>query len=376
MAKIHELEILKELVKFDTNSVDQKNYNEIASFIKQVIEQNGGKVEIYSSKGKQKPNIIANFDLGKDETIGLNAHYDTVSVNKQEWKTDPFKLTVIGNKAFGRGASDDKSGIAIALSLIENIKSNVNLQLIITCDEEIGSDDGLKWLVQNKRDKIKSNAVIVLDVGNKIIIGASGVASGKIIVKGKEVHAGFPYLGKNAISISLPFLEALNKFQDKIRSKKSKYYGGKKRKVYNRFNITMLNSGIKENIIPGLLEARFDLRSIPEMNLDILKKEFKAYFDSEVKKEAINAKLDFTGFHNGYVGNINSKIVNKFIEVTKQKKLYASFGGLDANLFERIGIATVSYGAENDSIHKSNEYIDINKLHEIKTQIAKILEVY
>ncbi|MCL5117583.1 MAG: M20/M25/M40 family metallo-hydrolase, partial [Candidatus Marsarchaeota archaeon] len=198
MAKLNDLEILTELVKYDTNSNDAKNYIEITSFIKQFAEKNGGKVNIYSPEGKQKPNLIAEFDFGKEITIGINAHYDTVPVNRQEWKTDPFKLTVSGGKAFGRGASDDKAGIAIALSLIQSIKSNVNIELIITCDEEIGSADGLKWLIQNKREKIKSDAVIVLDAEDKIIIGASGVASGRILIKGSEVHAGFPFLGKNA----------------------------------------------------------------------------------------------------------------------------------------------------------------------------------
>ncbi len=376
MAKLNDLEILTELVKYDTNSNDAKNYIEITSFIKQFAEKNGGKVNIYSPEGKQKPNLIAEFDFGKEITIGINAHYDTVPVNRQEWKTDPFKLTVSGGKAFGRGASDDKAGIAIALSLIQSIKSNVNIELIITCDEEIGSADGLKWLIQNKREKIKSDAVIVLDAEDKIIIGASGVASGRILIKGSEVHAGFPFLGKNAISIALPFLDCISKFQKKIESKKSKFYGDPKRKVYNRFSITMINSGIKENLIPGSLEARFDLRCIPEMDLAILKQQFIKYFNAEAKKIGISAKLEFTSSHNSYVTDTKSRLVKKFMDVTKQKKLYASFGGLDANLFTDISIPTVSYGVENSSIHKSNEYVEINRLTKVRNQISKILETY
>ncbi len=376
MAKLSELEILAELVKYDTNSNDAKNYNEIISFIKQFAEKNGGKVDIYSPEGKQKPNLIAEFDFGKEITIGINAHYETVPVNRQEWKTDRFKLAVSGGKAFGRGASDDKAGIAIALSLIQSIKSNVNIELIITCDEEIGSADGLKWLIQNRRNKIKSDAVIVLDAEDKIIIGASGVASGRILIKGREVHAGFPFLGKNAISIALPFLDCISDFQKKIEAKKSKFYGDSKRKVYNRFSITMINSGIKENLIPGSLEARFDLRCIPEMDLSILKQQFTKYFNAEAKKEGINAKLEFTSFHNSYVTDTKSRLVKKFMDVTKQKKLYASFGGLDANLFANISIPTVSYGVENSSIHKSNEYVEVNKLAKVRDQILKILETY
>ncbi len=373
MRQLSELEILAKLIEFDTNSKDQKKYKKIASFIKQVVLDNNGIANIYSPKNKEKPNIIAYFDFNKKETIGFNAHYDTVPVNKSEWKTDPFKLSIIGNKAFGRGASDDKSGIAIALSLIQNIKSNANIELIFTCDEEIGSDDGLKWLIKNKRKELKSNSIIVLDCEDKITIGASGVSSGKITIKGKEVHAGFPFLGKNAIELSLPFLEELNRFQ-KIIDQKSKYYGDKSRKIYNRFSITMINSGIKENLIPGMLEARFDLRSNPETDLNILMNKFKNYFNSIKNKYKINAELKFLEFHNGYVADMNSKIIKKLIETAKQKKVYASFGGLDASFFNQVGIPTVCYGAQNMSIHKSNEYVDINKISKIKKQLFKILE--
>ena len=94
------------------------------------------------------------------------------------------------------------------------------------------------------------------------------------------------------------------------------------------------------------------------------------------KKEGINAKLEFTSFHNSYVTDTKSRLVKKFMDVTKQKKLYASFGGLDANLFANISIPTVSYGVENSSIHKSNEYVEVNKLAKVRDQILKILETY
>jgi acetylornithine deacetylase/succinyl-diaminopimelate desuccinylase-like protein len=82
--------------------------------------------------------------------IGLHAHGDVVPVNPDLWKLedgtklDPFKMTQVGNKLYGRGTQDDKNGIVasmIAMRIIkeENIRLFNSFKLLIDTTEETTS---------------------------------------------------------------------------------------------------------------------------------------------------------------------------------------------------------------------------------------------
>ncbi|MGF6399365.1 acetylornithine deacetylase/succinyl-diaminopimelate desuccinylase-like protein [Pseudomonas frederiksbergensis] len=55
------------------------------------------------------------------EGVGIHAHADVVPVTPENWvlqdgtRLDPFKVTLIGDRMYGRGTEDDKNGIVVAL---------------------------------------------------------------------------------------------------------------------------------------------------------------------------------------------------------------------------------------------------------------------
>lgn len=63
-----------------------------------------------------------------DELIGIHAHADVVPVNPALWvlddgtRLDPFKVSRIGNRLYGRGTQDDKVGIVAALYAMKVIQ--------------------------------------------------------------------------------------------------------------------------------------------------------------------------------------------------------------------------------------------------------------
>lgn len=83
-------------------------------------------------------------EIGSGEKlIGILGHLDVVPAGVN-WSTDPFKMTRVGNKLFGRGVMDDKGPVAaniIALKIVNELKPNLKsrIRLIMGCDEERGS---------------------------------------------------------------------------------------------------------------------------------------------------------------------------------------------------------------------------------------------
>lgn len=85
-----------------------------------------------------------------DELVGFHAHADVVPVNPELWvledgtRLDPFVVTQIGNRMYGRGTEDDKNGIVVSLYAMKVIKEEGiplrrTLRLLVDTTEETAS---------------------------------------------------------------------------------------------------------------------------------------------------------------------------------------------------------------------------------------------
>lgn len=69
---------------------------------------------------EQRPNLVGVLPGSGRGRIMLNAHVDTAPVTDPEaWTHPPHAAVVVGDKLYGRGALDDKAGIAMMLMLAE-----------------------------------------------------------------------------------------------------------------------------------------------------------------------------------------------------------------------------------------------------------------
>ncbi|RON51611.1 dipeptidase [Pseudomonas frederiksbergensis] len=86
-----------------------------------------------------------------DEVVGIHAHADVVPVTPENWvlkdgtKLDPFKVTLIGDRMYGRGTEDDKNGIVVAMYAMKVIKEEKlplarNFKLLVDTTEETSGE--------------------------------------------------------------------------------------------------------------------------------------------------------------------------------------------------------------------------------------------
>lgn len=139
------LDLLGVLVSYNTVNDPERGVRpsrDIVDFISDWVTRKGIPAEILESGGYFS---IVGF-LGKEPPcIALSAHYDTVPVVRDRWTYDPFKLTIVGNRAYGRGALDDKSNIAsimVALDMLRSTELGCGVVFAFTGDEEIGGRNG------------------------------------------------------------------------------------------------------------------------------------------------------------------------------------------------------------------------------------------
>ncbi len=98
------------------------------------------------------------------------AHLDVVDAPRLEWSTDPWRLTEREGHLYGRGVLDDKGpAAAISAALILARRSGRvperDLMFVFSAGEESGVDNGIQWLLKNRRSLVDAERVLVLDAG-------------------------------------------------------------------------------------------------------------------------------------------------------------------------------------------------------------------
>jgi len=382
---------LRELVELDTNSDEKKNYLECAEVVKRYCEEAGLKVEVFDSKhdGIPQPNIVATMDVGAKTTVLLCTHYDVVPPGDiEDWKYPPFKLTVKGGKAYGRGVSDNKGNIVVSVSaakaLIKKGKAKVNYKILISPNEEIGGVWGIDYLM-NGPPKIRGDFGIVVDSGPQYVsIGASGVIAGTFTVHGTQGHAGYPFKFANAIHLSVPLMQVMLDYADLRRKVESKFPappGSPHTTLWGRFSMTVYKAGSKTNTIPGKAEISFDCRTIPEEAVEDVVKNITDFFEKAKEETCVDATLEFKTKHAGWGSDQENKFIKKFHSSVKQVvdpdiPISADLGGNDGHYFISHGIPTACFGTlrDDNNYHGIDEFMHLTDFETVKKVLIHFAE--
>lgn len=124
------------------------------------------------SGGMGAPAVLARRAGARDAIhVLLYAHHDVQPPGDEKlWETPAFEATLKGDRLFGRGVSDDKSGIITHLFSIRGLielaeTTNLGLTVFIEGEEEAGSESFQNFLSQN-RDDLAADLIVVADSGN------------------------------------------------------------------------------------------------------------------------------------------------------------------------------------------------------------------
>ena len=163
---------LEDLVRIESVSADPARASEVQRSAEAVAElfraEKFETVEIVSVDGGA-PAVIAHKPGPEGApTVLLYAHHDVQPENDHaEWDSPPFEPTERGDRLYGRGAADDKAGIAAHLGALRVFGDDlpVSVTMFIEGEEEVGSDT-LPALLQEHRARLQADVIVIADSGN------------------------------------------------------------------------------------------------------------------------------------------------------------------------------------------------------------------
>jgi len=152
-----------------TKSEHKADVRACANFLVTKFTRMGLKPELHETPGH--PVVIARSEAKPDRpTVLIYGHYDVQPVDPvAEWDTPPFEPTLIGDKIFCRGATDNKGQhFSHILGVEETLAAHgdlpVNVIFLIEGEEEIGSPN-LAPFLEKHRDSLACDICAVSDTG-------------------------------------------------------------------------------------------------------------------------------------------------------------------------------------------------------------------
>jgi acetylornithine deacetylase/succinyl-diaminopimelate desuccinylase-like protein len=163
---------LEDLVRIESVSADPSRAGEVdrsARATAKLFEESGcPDVRILSTPGGF-PAVLGRYPAPEGTpTVLLYAHHDVQPEGaREDWDTDPFVPTERGPRLYGRGAADDKAGIAAHLTAIRahGNAPPVGVTVFVEGEEEIGSPT-LAAFLSEYADLLAADVIVIADSTN------------------------------------------------------------------------------------------------------------------------------------------------------------------------------------------------------------------
>ena len=249
-ARPDQLKLLEQVVNVDSGTGDVEGGRKVAGILAARLKALGFTVESVKAEAEGLPeNTVATLQGTGKGRILLIGHIDTVfgpgTVAKR-----PFRMDA--EKAYGPGVSDEKGGVVegiYALQILHDLgfKDFKQIVFLIETSEERGSP-GTRALI----GKLVADADVELnlepgDLPDVMTVWRKGAAAVHVEVKGRAAHAGIaPGEGRNAAMELMHQIAADDVFPktgDGIT-----------------MNLTVLQAGTRDNVIPEDAAATYSLR--------------------------------------------------------------------------------------------------------------------
>jgi len=398
---LKELVSVKTEIKMEEDRVIRENYEAAADLIASRAREAGLKTDVvfFEDKFGKVPVVLAEpEDVDAKETLALVSHYDVVPA-KGPWfvegrEIDPYEPLLVDGKLYGRGAADDKSAIAASIYALKEIleeekKFKFKPVMVVAGDEE-GGPLGIKTLLDRG---YRWNKAVILDASaDYLSIGASGVVHGWVRVFGKSGHAGYPHQAENSVAKLVKVMSFIQEEYGLVRHSKISRYpsppGSPLPNVWGRFNFTIVKLGKgevdKHNVIPGEAVAGFDVRLLPEEDVEKAVEELVSFFSKAFGRYGVRGCVEIIAKFRGWYTTdekLKEEAVKalakaiKTVGVEQEVRIAAELGGNDGTFFFLKGIPVVAFGAirSENNIHSDNEFVYVKDVELLKEFVKALV---
>jgi len=408
------VKFLSELVKIDTSNPPGSETS-AAEYIKGVLAAEGIPAQIYES-APGRGNLVARIKgNGKKKPLLLMAHLDVVGVERDKWTVDPFAGIIKDGYLYGRGSIDDKSMDAANLEvflLLHRNKVALDRDVILLSEagEEGTTQFGIDFMVEKHWDEIACEYALneggdIREENGKVqyvtVSTTQKVPRGfSLVAHGTSGHGSAPRVDNAIAHLSAAvdkashwqapmrlnettrrFFEQMAKMappekamlyghledaavQQKLQETEPAYYSMLRTSLVP----TIIKGGFRSNVIPAEAEARFDVRALPDENMETLKASLTQLFNDPaitiVDAENANqrpatppSRLDTEAFH--ALEHAQQTVFPGVVTIPIMQVGATDSAELRARGVQAYDIGTVMNAEDHRRVHGNDERLEI-----------------
>ncbi len=380
-APLSSVEMIRKLVSFPT--VSRESNLDLIDFVREYLKPYDADVRLTFDDDKRKANLFATLGPRKDGGIVLSGHTDVVPVQGQAWDTDPFTLAEADGKLYGRGTSDMKSFIAVALALLpEYVQRGLKspLHLAFSYDEEVGCIGVGRMIKDLTAAGIRPQSCIVGEPTlMKPVIAHKGKKSYRATVRGLAAHSGYAPSGVNAVEAAAEAVAYLKRMARRHRD--SGPYDRGFDVSHTTVHTGVFHGGTALNIVPHDCTFDFEFRYLPGDDPEKLFAEFKSYVEQTLEPE-MRAVYKDAGFEIALMSQIpamdnspETAVVALVQGLSGQNETGKVSYGTEGSQFQAAGIPTVICGPGSiEQAHKPNEFVSLEQIGQSEMFLRGLLD--
>lgn len=335
-------EILGKLVSF--NTVNDLEKEKMFDFIRNFLTD-------YHFKFKNVGACLV-AERGKSK-IGFLGHTDTVPAS-EKWMTDPWELVQKGDKLYGLGVCDMKSGIAAMLFAATQTEKAVTFYF--TYDEEIGFA-GVRDLIEE--EEFPETVIICEPTDERVLNAGKGLFEFRIDFSGVRVHSSVATDDKNAIFRATDFINELRYFSAELRKSQP---NNNFSIPFTSMNVGQISGGDSVNSTAEKCWIVADFRTNPNEHQKVREKIKRLSNEQPIKLTILN---DIEPFENKILEGQMDRIFDKNFE--------GDDGMTEASFLPRT-TTRIIYGAGPDTSHQADECVSLESLKRVATIYEKLIE--
>jgi acetylornithine deacetylase len=379
--RLSSVEMIRTLVGFDTTSRDSNLA--LIDWVREYLAGHGVASELTFDDTRRKANLFATIGPRNRGGIALSGHTDVVPVDGQNWSTDPFALAEKNGRLYGRGTSDMKSFLAVALALLPEFvdrKLTTPLHFALSFDEEVGCI-GVRRMIQaldGRPDKPRL-CIVGEPTEMKPVIGHKGKHSLRCTVRGFECHSALAHEGVNAVEAAAEIVAHLKSMARRFRDNGP--YDPDFVPPYTTVHTGTIQGGTALNIVPKDCRFDFEFRFLPGADAEGLVAEVKRFAATRIEPEMKSVRpetgIDFEDLTTfpGLAVEAGDEVTQLVLALTGANATGKVSFGTEAGLFQRAGIPTVVCGPGSiEQAHKPDEFIALDQVRACESFLRRLVD--
>jgi acetylornithine deacetylase len=308
---------------------------EIARFVVAWAEENGLAAEVLEAT-PGRPSVVVRKREARARTLMLCAHLDTVGV---EGMSDPQAPRIDGDRLYGRGAYDMKSGLASALIACREAEGDVLVAAV--ADEEHASLGVLEVLASHTADA----AIVTEPTEREVIVAHKGFVWIELEIEGRAAHGSRHEEGVDAIVKAGPVLTAIGELDAQLGQNRHPLLGR------GSVHASLIDGGAELSSYPARCTIGLERRTLPG--------ETAAQVEEEIAGLSGGAEQRTLLVREPFEVDPEAEIVRAVAEAAGGPKLAGAPYWADAAFIAAAGIPTVMYGASGAGAHAVEEWVSV-----------------